>query len=537
MGYQRLLSHALMPRVVHRLEERLRAANKDNLEQAYESLKNYLMLYTPDKFDPDAFKAYVGVDWDAALERSMAPEQRQALDQELDAALADGVPRPAAPMDKNLVAAVRDMLVAYPLEYRVFSRLKRARVGADIQPFTVAGAAGPSALTVFERTSGEPLTKGISGLYTREGYRKAFEPAVDKAARQLASEESWVLGVRPTEATKSLPIGKANPELTNRVRQALLRGIHQGLGPVHRRRAHRQTARASTRACKSPASSRVWARPSRHSCVACRQKRRWCRRRRRRQANGSCRNPGGQCRPESGPGQAGTLCRAGQDQGAWRQRRATATGPPLEQMVDDHFANIHRLMAGQPPPMDEIIKLFNDVYVQLAAVDAAQKSKSAPPPSGGGERIAAAAGQLPEPARSMLEKLSGRRRHQRPCRGAPGPHQRPQADQRFLQPGHHWALSVHRQLDSQRASGRLRAAVRRRRHAGRLLQPQARQPRRHRHQSVELQARGRRLEADQRGGAGRLPAGGAHQGGLLSQRRQDAVVQGRHPGDSRWTTG
>ena len=76
-------------------------------------------------------------------------------------------------------------------------------------------------------------------------------------------------------------------------------------------------------------------------------------------------------------------------------------------MVDDHFANIHRLMAGQPPPIDDIIKLFNDVYVQLAAVDAAQKSKSAPPPAGGGERIAAAAGQLPEPARSMLEKLAG----------------------------------------------------------------------------------------------------------------------------------
>ena len=82
-------------------------------------------------------------------------------------------------------------------------------------------------------------------------------------------------------------------------------------------------------------------------------------------------------------------------------------GPPIEQMVDDHFANIHRLMAGQPPPMDDIVKLFNDVYVQLAAVDAAQKSKSAPPPSGGGERLAAAAGQLPEPARSMLEKLAG----------------------------------------------------------------------------------------------------------------------------------
>ena len=60
----------------------------------------------------------------------------QALDEHLDAMLAQGAPPPAVPMDKNLVASVRDMLVAYPLEYRIFSRLKRAQIGADIPPFT-----------------------------------------------------------------------------------------------------------------------------------------------------------------------------------------------------------------------------------------------------------------------------------------------------------------------------------------------------------------------------------------------------------------
>jgi type VI secretion system protein ImpL len=72
---------------------------------------------------------------------------------------------------------------------------------------------------VFERASGEPLTKGIPGLFTKEGYRKAFETSVDKATRQLAAEESWVLGLRQSDANKSLPVGKANPELTNRVRR------------------------------------------------------------------------------------------------------------------------------------------------------------------------------------------------------------------------------------------------------------------------------------------------------------------------------
>ncbi len=403
LGYQRLLEHALMPRVVRRLEERLRAVNRDNLEQAYESLKNSLMLYTPGKFDADAFKAYVGIDWDAALERSLAPEQRQALDQHLDAMLARGAPQPAAPMDKNLVAGVRDMLVAYPLEYRVFSRLKRAQVGADFPPFTVAGAAGPSALQVFERVSGEPLTKGIPGLYTREGYRKAFETSVDKATRQLASEESWVLGLRPTDASKSLPLGKANLELTNRVRRLYfeeyikvwdryiadvrvvkLDGLDKSL----------QVARTLS-GVDSPLAAFLRGVARETTLV----------------------------QPKVDPA-ASSGTQVGQiDQKAAQAKREMAAvlgkvkvpgaddavpqGPPLEQMVDDHFEPIHRLVAGQPPPMDDILKMFNDVYVQLAAVDAAQKSKSAPPPAGGGERIAAAAGQLPEPARSVLEKLAG----------------------------------------------------------------------------------------------------------------------------------
>ena len=402
VGYQHLLDHALMPRVVRRLEERLRAVNKDNLEQAYEALKNYLMIYTPDKFDAEAFKAYVGVDWDAALERSLAPEQRQALDQHLDAMLTHGAPPPAVPMDKNLVAGVRDMLVAFPLEYRVFSRLKRAQIGADIPPFTVAGAAGPASLSVFERASGEPLTKGISGLFTKEGYRKAFETSVDKATRQLAAEETWVLGLRPSDASKSLPLGKANPELTNRVRrlyfEEYIKVWDKYIADVRVVKLDSldkslQVARQLS-AVDSPLAAFLRGVARETTLVE----------------------------PKPAVGSTSGTKVGNVDQKAEQAKRemaavlgkvkvpgadAAPTGPPLEQMVDDHFEPIRRLVAGTPPPMDEIMKMFNEVYVQLAAVDAAQKSKSAPPPGGGGERVKAAAGQLPEPARSALEKVAG----------------------------------------------------------------------------------------------------------------------------------
>ena len=396
-GYQRLLEHTLMPRVLRRLEERLRASNRDNLELAYEGLKAYLMLYTPDKFDPESFKAWVTVDWDATLERSLTTEQRAALASHLDAMLERGAPQPAVAMDKNLVASVRDMLIAFPLEYRVFSRLKRQQLGAEIPPFTVAGAAGPPALQVFERASGEPLTKGIPGLYTREGYLKAFQKTVEQATKQLAAEESWVLGVRPQSAKPLLGPG-VDPELTNRVRRLYfeeyikvwdkyiadvrlvkMAGLEQSLQVARILSAvdsplaafMRGIARETTLVTPPPAAA-----------------------------------PGSDSRLGMKADQAKKNLAAIMDRVPGAAAPA-AKGPPLEAMVDDHFANIHRLAQGQPAPIEEVLKLFNEVYVQLAALDAAQKSKTAPPPAAGAERLKAAAGQQPEPIRSVLEKLAG----------------------------------------------------------------------------------------------------------------------------------
>jgi type VI secretion system protein ImpL len=75
-------------------------------------------------------------------------------------------------------------------------------------------------------------------------------------------------------------------------------------------------------------------------------------------------------------------------------------------MVDDHFAAIHRQVTGQPAPIDDTLKLFAEIYNQLAAVDAAQKSKSPPPPGGGGEKIKAAAAQLPDAVKAIVEQLA-----------------------------------------------------------------------------------------------------------------------------------
>lgn len=402
IGYQHLLDRALLPRVAKRLEERLRAVNRDNLELAYEALKGYLMLYTPEHFDAEALKNWVTLDWDVNLAGTLNAEQRATLAAHLDAALAKGAPAALAPMDATLVSNVREMLIAYPLEYRVFSRLRRAQVGSEYPEFSVAAAGGPNAIQVFERASGQPLTKGIPGLFTRDAYFKAFKGAVTKVAKQLEDEQRWVLGTGApgSAADKARSLASNAPDEMNlRVRRLYLQEYIKvwdayladvrlvKLGGLDRSLAVARVLAAPD----SPLAAylRAVARETQLAAAAAESN-----------ASGL---PGGKLGDKAE--------KARKDLAALMGKQAepagkAAAGAPLETLVDEHFAYLHRLVAGQPAPIDEVMKMFNEVFVQLSAIDSAQKSKSAPPPPPPGGGAKAAAAMQPEPIKSMLESLS-----------------------------------------------------------------------------------------------------------------------------------
>ena len=304
-------------------------------------------------------------------------------------------------MDAILVANVRDMLIAYPLEYRIFSRLRRTGVGSNYPEWSVAAAGGPNSAQVFERASGQPITKGIPGLFTRDAYFKEFKGSVDKVAKQMASEQRWVLGHREGRcAAAQATITDA--EMTERVRRLYLQEYIKvwdqyladvrlvKLGGIERSLAVARVLAAPD----SPLAAymRAVARETQLGAAA----------------------TAAESQSPSLAGKIGEKTqKARAEMAALVGKPAEPVGPnaaggPLEAMVDEHFAPVHRLVTGQPAPIDDVLKLFNEVYVQLAAVDAAQKSKSAPPPpgAGGGAAAKAAAGLQPEPIKSMLETLA-----------------------------------------------------------------------------------------------------------------------------------
>ena len=400
IGYQHLLEHALLPRVAKRLEERLRAANSSNLELAYDALKAYLMLYEPQHFDAQFLHDWITLDWDQNLASTLNQQQLAQLAGHLDAALQLGAPRAIAAQDTQLVARVRTMLASYPLPYRVLSEIERERVAANVPDFTVAGAAGPNAALVFTRASGQPLTSGIPGLFTREGYFGAFLGAIGKVERQLASEQSWVLGIGSGDALKQVVSG--DRQLDESVRRLYLEEY------IKRWDAYLADVRlvsldsldqtlAVARTLAAPDSPLVgFLRGVSHETQLAAEAASRAGKDKARLAK--LEKAGGKL-----AGKANPLAQMfGSTPGG-----GTGAAAPIEQMVDEHFADLHQLFSGQPEPIQASLKLFNDAYVQLNAVALAKRTDSPPPPASGDAALHASAGLQPQPIRGMLQALLG----------------------------------------------------------------------------------------------------------------------------------
>lgn len=191
--YQRLLLQTLLPRIILRLEERLRQ-NTGNSGYLSDTLKIYLMMDDPERFDAKAVKGWMEQEWQTNLPRAFNREQRGQLSAHLDALLEQAPLKSPIALDSGLIQNTQALLNRLPLSQRVYERLKQNQRTAGSPPdLGLTGAAGPDAPRVFDRKSGQPLNSGIPGLYTYNGYYQFFLGENSKQVGQLANE-SWILG-------------------------------------------------------------------------------------------------------------------------------------------------------------------------------------------------------------------------------------------------------------------------------------------------------------------------------------------------------
>jgi type VI secretion system protein ImpL len=398
-AYRRLLQDAFLPRLAMRIEQMLRTSGRESPELLYEGLKAYIMLNDPEHFDATALKAFIMADWDASLPREVTTEQRKDLESHLDALLERGqLASPIAP-DAQLIAATRANIAQTPIARRIYNRLKREGVGADYPEFTIAQKGGPAAPLVFTRASGQPLTKGVPGLYSYDGYYNAFVKESERVTQQLGDEEGWVLGIDVKQRGGRFADPKAREALLTDVRRLYLDDYANTweafVGDIKLMRGGNlqqsiQTARILS-APDSPLPTLLRAIVHEVTLV------------------------------KKGEAEK-TLLDKGQEKlrdKAESLKKLFGTDKPKptadlvsrpESIVDDRFDSLRRMVTpaaeGQPAPIDNAIGLIKDLLTQLTATDAAVKGGNAPPQSEVPTKIKVEAGLMPEPLRSMLITLS-----------------------------------------------------------------------------------------------------------------------------------
>ena len=196
-AYRRLLRSTLETRIVARMEDVLRRGDAGGHDLLYETLRVYLMLGQREHFDPAAVQAWVELDWERSLAQAGATERAQ-LAAHLEALLEqDDTPEPVQ-LDAALVAQARQALAGMSLSERIYGVTKRQVAQEALPEFSVSRALGRDASGVLARASGEPLGRGVNGLYSVAGYRR-FAQLSWLAVADIARDD-WVLARREADS-------------------------------------------------------------------------------------------------------------------------------------------------------------------------------------------------------------------------------------------------------------------------------------------------------------------------------------------------
>lgn len=400
IAYRKLLEGLLLPNIAQRLEHLARNAPASDTEYSYEALKAYLMLHHAEWQDKDDLKAWITYDWFLSPNRLLpeaSAQQQEALTRHLDALLAQGALRPTRPEDKDLIADLRIRLDALTLPQRVYNRIKRK--GNDKFPeFTLARAVGPSANTTFVRASGKPLTQGVSGFFTYDAYHKGFLDQIERVAKQLAVEETWVRGVEQgsfATASDGTQLQRLGEDVRRLYLEDYARQWGDFIGDVRLIRIDsldRATKVIAPLAKDSTSPLETYLRavaketalgvaPSSVASTA-------------EKAKQGIDKVGSDLTSLFGGGQSG---------------QATSQGKP-EDIVDQRFAALHVLAGNgtpeQPGALEDLRNRLKEIYFYLASVQNALATKSPPPAPGTMVQLGAEAALYPEPVRSMLTEIS-----------------------------------------------------------------------------------------------------------------------------------
>lgn len=214
--YQKALDQMLLPAVAMHITTWLRNDNGSDVEYSYEALKAYLMLYQPEHYDGKFLHSWVMLNLLRNLPQNVTQAQLQQLEWHLTQLLEPKIQASPYAQDGSLVVREKALISQQPLSTRVYGRLKRLlEHDENLKPVSLSDLGGPQSELVFSRKSGKPVSEGVPGLYTPDGYWKSFNGQIDSVTTALHEDDAWVLGTTSVREDKQ--------QIDNAVRQLYMR--------------------------------------------------------------------------------------------------------------------------------------------------------------------------------------------------------------------------------------------------------------------------------------------------------------------------
>ncbi|MFM0738166.1 type VI secretion system membrane subunit TssM [Paraburkholderia xenovorans] len=413
--YRALEDTLLLPSIVHRMEDVIAqsAANRD-AKATYDALRVYLMLYDNAKFNATDIKAWVLEDW-AKNDSASIFGGRASMIGHIEL-LFSGERIVRSPLIRNdaLIQQARAFLDGSNATQRLYDRAKADMQKEAPDEFTLLRAIGPQAGTVFTRASGAPLSRGVPGLFTFDGYRNLFDKRLPEFVQQARDDDAWVMGrsylgeaQKKTAEIVGTITGTDDP-LTAAIRRLYLTEYAQQwdvfLGDV-------RTVAGTSLAFDLQVLRQIAAPDSPLTRLARAAVRETTLTQSIAAANGSLLQKTGDQLSQ----------KADQALGIRAEERIE------RELVDSHFAALREMVTGSadtsasnPPPnaqagktgLDGVTSLLDDYYTALTVADNAIANNSMPPLSDAAAKLKMAANTMPAPFREVLLGLSVQGSHE-----------------------------------------------------------------------------------------------------------------------------
>ena len=396
--YIHALDNIFFPRLIFRLENQMRE-KFDDPNFLYQATRIYLMLGSAPGaiLNRGSVKEWMHYEWSASYPGPANAPLRQSLEQHLAAMLDQPLPR--VNLDGALVEDARRTFSRVTLAQRVYSAIQQSPEATALQPWRPSDALGATGVGAFVRGSGKPMTDGIPGFFTVNGFYKVLLPQLPDATRQVASE-SWVLGKQQEVDPNSPQVQNLQHDVVGLYTNDYAKNWDAMLNDIDvEPLTNMQQAVQDLYVLSSPQSpmKEVLSSITRQLTLT-------------------------QPPAVAGTGAAGEA--ASQAAGAvaskalagvnnsFQKLFGTTGGPapePPGKAIDDRYAALIAYVGKGPgAPIDTALKLLNDLQQQLAQLANAGSGAAAPPAAGGDPAalLRAEAANAPQPVRRWLIALA-----------------------------------------------------------------------------------------------------------------------------------